>query len=84
MWEDGLLHYIDEHHIEPSFDFKKFIFRHNIFNKIKKNMSRGKNNKMKHITILKKIIKNRDEFVVLEKNNLLILDALMFLLVDKC
>jgi hypothetical protein len=76
MWEDGLIHYIDKHFIEPSIMFKKFIYQ----NKTLKKLSRIKTNKYenkKDYFIIEKIKKQTNDYVMITKNQLHILDALM-------
>jgi hypothetical protein len=70
IWEDGLLHYIEQHNIEPSVEFKKFIFGQKF-----KNLDIG--SKKKDKMILSRIKKNNTEYVMIDRNQLLILDALM-------
>lgn len=78
MWEDGLIHYITAHNINPSVQFKQFVLNSSSINRliglVKKDISRNTTNKK---IILKKIIKDNKEYVILEKNQILILDALM-------
>ena len=69
-WDDSLLHYIEDHNIEPSIQFKEFIFSKNVNNKI--NILHRHNN-----IYLKHVIDNNKEYVKIERNQLLILDSLM-------
>ena len=64
IWEDGLYHYIDFHNIEPSNAFKKFIFQQSP-------------DKEKLDMVLNRRTKDKEIFVEITKNQLLILDALM-------
>lgn len=76
MWEDGLSHYIETHYIEPSTMFKKFIYQNEtlkITRKLNMNMSNSKNSRF----IIEKIKNNNYDYVMITKNQLLILDALM-------
>lgn len=76
MWEDGLIHYIDKHFIEPSLLFKKFIYQNKTLKKIgRMNINRNKNNKS--YFVVKKIKRQTQEYVMITKNQLHILDALM-------
>ena len=74
MWENSLYHYIDVHNIEPSIQFKKFIFNINIKNKKKKKLNNESDSSK---IILSRVIKEEKEYVMIERNQLLILDALM-------
>jgi hypothetical protein len=86
MWEDGLIHYIDKHNIEPSVQFKHFILKNNITKKIssalrtdinRSTIKKENNEKKQKMTILSKIQKDNDQYVVIDRNQLLIMDALM-------
>lgn len=82
MWEDGLIHYIDAHKIDPSIEFKKFIFDFPIEKITNIHDSRTTSRTSKSLrranTIQASIItKNNIEYVMIDKNQLLILDALM-------
>jgi hypothetical protein len=113
MWGDGIIHYIKAHNVEPSVQFKNFIYNQlmgmlesklaksiktGVFcvpdpdkdNKDNNNdkaragsMQRLKNVKCKKLKrikkgmILQRVMINNEEYVKLEKNKLLILDALM-------
>jgi hypothetical protein len=84
MWEDGLTHYIDYHNIEPTLQFKQFIFTKRIFRQIEKmDRSKTKNNKSninnnQKIKIIMTRVKKQDmDYVMIERNQMLILDALM-------
>ena len=70
IWEDGLKHYIENHNIEPTLEFKKFIFDYETIDKL---LKKNKKNKL----ILSRITKKNKEYVMINKNQLLILDALM-------
>lgn len=116
-WENGLVHYIKEHNIEPSTQFKQFILDKKITRKLhimyrnnnksdisansttklktksrsktnSKTKSRSKtktksttnsksNSKSKSNLVLGRVIKNDKEYVMIERNQMLILDALM-------
>lgn len=67
MWEDCLYHYIDIHNIEPSVQFKQFIF----------NIKKSKSVKNESNIVLSRVIKENKEYVMIERNQILILDALM-------
>lgn len=75
MWEDGLIHYIKYHNIDPSLHFKRFIFSNNMSNYV--NISRHREDDKNNIMILNIIKKLNNKYVVIEKNQMLILDALM-------
>lgn len=76
MWEDGLIHYIKKHYIEPSMKFKIFVYQNNILKKLERtNINRIKNKK-EYFTI-KQIQRQNIDYVVITKNQLHILDALM-------
>jgi hypothetical protein len=80
MWEDGLLHYISEHNIEPSLAFKKLIFHKDTFNFINDVTNKELNrSKVTHINtiFLKRVNKLNEQYVVINRNQLLILDALL-------
>jgi hypothetical protein len=65
LWEDGLIHYIKKHNIKPSDDFINFIFTLDI-------------DEYFSIKLLGRVeIDNGVEYLKLEKNQLMILDALM-------
>jgi hypothetical protein len=72
MWEDGLLHYVEVHNIEPSLNFKRFVFSNLLNEDTQKQKSSDKNSLR-----LKRIQKFNKQYVMLERNQLLILDALM-------
>ena len=93
IWEDGLIHYIDIHNIEPSIQFKQFILNKSI-NKIINNLSKNIKNissdedthtlsessvpiKKNTKLILSRVMKDDKEFVMINRNQMLILDALM-------
>ena len=91
IWEDGLNHYIDIHNIEPSVQFKQFILNKSInkkINNLSKNISSDENenilsdisqNKLEKNKkmLLSRVIKDDKEFVMIDRNQMLILDALM-------
>lgn len=74
MWEDGLTHYIDVHNIEPSFAFKELLYHTNLSKNIQ-NKKTKTNKKWK--MLLKRVEKHDNIYVVITRNQLLILDALM-------
>lgn len=78
MWEDGLIHYLDVHKINPSNQFKQFILSGDsvkkLFNLIKQDKIIVEPDKK---IVLYKVIKNNKEYVMIERNQILILDALM-------
>lgn len=65
-WEDGLNHYINVHNIKPSDDFIDFIYRYG-------------NSKKRTISRINgiKVIKSGKQYLKLERNQILIMDALM-------
>lgn len=67
-WEDGLKHYIEDHNIKPSDEFIDFIFRYT-------NAQKG----IKKITRIHgiKVSKSGKKYLKLERNQILIMDALM-------
>jgi hypothetical protein len=69
-WENGLLHYIKEHNIKPSDMFIDTIFRFRTGPKILK---------IRRLTKIKgtSIVKHNKAFLKLDRNQILILDALM-------
>jgi len=69
-WENGLYHYIKKHNIKPSDMFIDMIFRYQIGPKILK---------IKRLTKIKgtSIVKHNKTFLKLDRNQILILDALM-------
>jgi hypothetical protein len=75
MWEDGLMHYIDKHNIEPTLSFKKFIYNKHIF----KNINHSIKNTEDEDKIMKlELIKDKNKtYAMIDKKQLLILDALM-------
>jgi len=81
MWEDGLIHYMEQHMIEPNLEFKDLIYRADIFDKLKDDISRPNKKKNTENPILrivgKKMESENTNFVRIEKNQLMILDALM-------
>lgn len=77
MWEDGFIHYIIVHDIEPSIRFKKFIYNNELFKEIYKKTMIQKNIDPNTKMIIRKIQKENKTYAVIEKNQLLILDALL-------
>jgi len=68
-WETGVKHYIRKHNIKPSDEFIDFIYR--FTNNLKKGSKLiGKINGLK-------IIKNEKKYLKIDKNQILIMDALM-------
>jgi len=69
-WENGLYHYIKKHNIKPSDMFIDMIFRYQIGPKILK---------IKRLTKIKgiSVVKHNKTFIKLDRNQILILDALM-------
>ena len=65
-WEDGLKHYINVHNIKPTEDFVDFIYRFG-------------NSKKREISRIKgvKVTKSGKKYLKLERNQILIMDALM-------
>ena len=78
MWEDGLIHYLKIHKINPSIQFKQFILSGD---SVKKLLDLVRKQKVVHPDkkkiILSRVIKDNKEYVMIEKNQILILDALM-------
>lgn len=68
IWEDGLIHYIQKHSIKPSIEFIDIIFK---FNDIPKHSQRT----TKYETMI--INKNDKKYLKLERNQIMIMDALM-------
>jgi len=83
IWEDGIIHYIDEHNIEPSIEFRKFIYNKNtipneeLLKRQKTNTSTTSTDNNKKHMMLERIIRNNKQYVMIDRNQLLILDALM-------
>jgi hypothetical protein len=69
IWDDGLLHYIKKHYIKPSEYFIEKIFKYQPGKKI---ISIKKHKKLKGV----KIVKKNKVFLKLDKNQILIMDAL--------
>lgn len=76
MWEDGFIHYIDKHYIEPSIMFKKFIYQNKTLKKLNRTSINRLKNKKSYFSI-EKIKKQTIDYVMITKNQLHILDALM-------
>lgn len=85
MWEDGLIHYLYVHNIKPSIQFKQFVLNNESTKKLittaqksidKRNNSRQNKKKSTKI-VLNRVTKDNKEYVVIERNQILILDALM-------
>lgn len=81
MWEDGLVHYVERHNIEPSVQFKGFILNKlttNLLNRFLRNYDyMPKRGKQKGKMILSRVNENEHEYVMINRNQMLILDALM-------
>lgn len=86
MWEDGLVHYIDKHNIEPSTEFKEFILNRSMTKLLNRSgnnrnnlqdTSLTKKSKTKGRLILSRVINNEHEYVMINRNQMLIMDALM-------
>lgn len=75
MWEDGLIHYMDIHNIEPSIEFKQQIYHNYLFRQIKRINKMNHSDKTK--MILERVQKQNNDYVMIDKNQILILDALM-------
>ncbi len=73
MWQDGIIHYMEKHNIEPSLQFKQLIYNSHLFRQIKRINKNDKSNRM----ILEKIKQYDKEYVMIERNQMLILDALL-------
>lgn len=72
MWEDSLYHYVHKHNVDINRSFKDYLFTLKFDTMIDNTKpSRGK------AMILKQIKKNNKNYVKLEINQLLVLDALM-------
>lgn len=69
-WETGLYHYIDKHKIKPSNEFIDHIFRFIIGTRI---IEKKRSSKIKGVTI----IKQNKTYMRIDRNQILILDALM-------
>lgn len=79
MWEDGLIHYIKKHLIEPSVQFKQMIFNNEVTATINRSTRNEKINE-EHANsnlIARKVMKKEHKYVMIERNQLLVLDALM-------
>ncbi|AYV77421.1 MAG: hypothetical protein Dasosvirus2_17 [Dasosvirus sp.] len=81
MWEDSLVHYISLHGIEPNEAFKDFIYQQKIgimASRSKKiSLLSNKKKSKGYILQAEKVRRNDKNYVKLDKNQLLILDALM-------
>jgi hypothetical protein len=69
-WEDGLIHYITVHDIKPSDEFIDFIFRYQLDRHI---VGIKRSTKIKGITI----VKNSKRYLKIDRNQIMIMDALM-------
>lgn len=70
MWEDGFIHYMDAHNITPSIQFREFILRGNV-------KQTGIFEDTKPVIRLSRVVKDKKDYVIVDRNQLLILDALM-------
>jgi hypothetical protein len=89
MWDNGLFHYIDVHNIEPSIQFKQIILDtkitpklNNLYRNIsslslKKAIAKTKKISNRSQMILARVVKDKKEYVMIDRNQMLILDALM-------
>jgi hypothetical protein len=68
-WENGMKHYIRKHNIEPSNDFQDFIYRY-------ANSRHNKEHVVARFTGVK-VVKNEKKYLKLDRNQILIMDALM-------
>ena len=68
-WEDGLYHYINVHNIKPSDEFIDYIFRYQL-------NPRVRTRKLAHLKGVT-IQKNNITYLKIDRNQLLIIDALM-------
>ncbi len=77
-WEDGLIHYINEHNIEPSEEFQDFIFDVYIDKTDKFQIKKKKSKKEKVLRLPGIVLKVENKrFIKLTRNQLMIMDALM-------
>lgn len=81
IWEDGLIHYLDVHNVNPSTQFKQFILNGDSVKKIlrlvRKSKSLSKSKLRQKKMVLSRVRKENKEYVMIERNQMLILDALM-------
>jgi hypothetical protein len=88
MWEDGLIHYIDAHNVKPSIQFTDFVLRSSFAKSLmaisekNTNLHIARNKKINNENIsetmkLSRVTRDNKEYVIIEKNQILILDALM-------
>ena len=67
IWEDGLIHYLEYHNINLSVQFKNFIFNNEIIKNIHQKLN----------LTLKMVSEKKNNYVMIEKKQLLILDAML-------
>lgn len=79
MWEDGLIHYITVHKISLSSQFKKFILNEkSIMSKVEARQTIESNiDSTKKVPYVSRIIRDQKEYVMIERNQMLIMDALL-------
>ena len=69
-WENGLEHYIKQHNIKPSNEFIDFIFRYN-------NNLKNETRVIANIKGVKVVKSKRKKYLKIDRNQLLIMDALL-------
>lgn len=69
MWDDSVLHYVTKHNIKPSSEFIDFVFRYNTSKKPRKRILGKLNGEF--------IIKYDKTYMKLDRNQILIMDALL-------
>jgi hypothetical protein len=67
IWEDGLIHYLEYHNINLSVQFKNFVFNNEIIKNIHQKLN----------LTLKMVSEKNINYVMIEKKQLLILDAML-------
>ncbi|VBB18093.1 hypothetical protein YASMINEVIRUS_556 [Yasminevirus sp. GU-2018] len=80
MWEDGLIHYITAHMVGLSGQFKHFILNDDAIRSVIARARDGTKltpDSKKKVTRLSRVTKDNNEYVILERNQILIMDALM-------
>ncbi len=73
-WEDGLKHYIDDHNIIPDSDFMDHIYSH--YMGVMKNNEDNKSTLIRLPSIKYSNKKNKINYIKIDKNQILIMDAL--------
>ena len=73
MWPDGVVHYMKKHNIEPSAEFKDFIYG-DLLTYLKKASS---DKTLSKKTDANCIVKKGTKYAKLDRNSLLVMDALM-------